>query len=261
MAKKQSKQSDKQTNSIKCWKCSTVLGSEFFCPHCGTETDFIEHNLSARQEITSDWKRFRKIDKSFRFSVFFILVILLPLGVVAWFTRSNYWLNNMALLVLTPFALVPFSLPNDTFSISAYVKSLRYYPSYLGFVAISIVYFFVLKVVCTGEPLYSLVYDPILHLVRLVMVLYWIAVILPAPVLIAKYGVNPWQAIMIAYKAGKNTRWQQFFLAVILTCANVVGLLTLGYGLLYSLPFSFYSISGYVQRMVECGLLEEVDSN
>jgi len=112
-----------------------------------------------------------------------------------------------------------------------------------------------MKIICTGYLL-NIAIDPVLHIVRLVMVLYWIAIVVPAPVLMVRKSLNPIKAIIVSYKAGKETRWQQFFLAIRIVLVNVLGAAIVGLGLLVTIPLSYLQLEKYYSKMEEYELFE-----
>lgn len=187
-------------------------------------------------------------------AIFMLVLVYIPIMLAVYFTQGRYWLNNGILLLLVPLALVPFAFSKESyaggFTILQFIRGLRYYPAYFLFVLVSLLFFLLLKIICTGFLL-GLATDPILHLVRLILVLYWLAVIMPVPFLIVRRGMNPLRAIRTAYKAGEETRWQQFYLLLFALLANIAGLVLIVIGLLVSLPFAYYLLERYYQRMEE----------
>ena len=83
------------------------------------------------------------------------------------------------------------------------------------------------------------------------MVLYWLAIVMPAPLLMSFHGLSPVRAVYVAWRGGKHTRWQQFFLLVICVFWNAVAAIPLGLGLLISIPFTIYVLSDYVRAQNE----------
>ncbi|MBN1949459.1 MAG: hypothetical protein JW784_06915, partial [Candidatus Cloacimonetes bacterium] len=158
-----------------------------------------------------------------------------------------------------PLLIIPFSLPGpfsgNPMTIRSYFRHLGYYPNYLFFIFLSILYFFVLKVVCTGYLL-NLATDPILNLVRLILIIYWLVIISPTPLLMARKKINAVQAIIICYKAGDQTRWQQFYLLLLLLLINILGAALAGLGLLITIPFTYFALEKYFLSMENYKLFE-----
>jgi hypothetical protein len=233
---------------MKCKHCKKVIEDDaVWCRECGTETGVVAERYSAAGTLREDWTTLRST-RSYPFAIFYVLAILAPITVAAILTGHHYWLNNLVMLPLVPFALIPFAIPlgNGRITIGDFTSHLRTYPRYLALTLIAEVYFFALKVICTGKPLFFFAADPILHLVRLVMVLYGLTIILPALSLL-EMGVG--RALWTAYKGGADTRWQQFFILFLLALLNVVAAIPVGLGLLITVPFSFYTIRRYTERL------------
>ncbi len=245
---------------MKCKKCSSSLkDNAIFCPTCGWQTDFLKDNLSAKLILSETWQEYKGIKgKNYPFAIFYVLAIMLPVALAAFFTRNNYWINNLAMLIAVPFALIPLTFGESIYSIKMYVQHLIYYPKMFAVTLFTILFYFLINVICTGNPLFYYATDPILHPVRLVLVLYWLAIIVPVFYLIAKEGKIPCKALIISYKAGQETRWQQFFLVVVLAFFNVVALIPAGLGLLFTIPFSFLAIRKFSERLDEKGIFEPV---
>ena len=175
------------------------------------------------------------------------------------FKISHYLFTNLMLLFLVPFTLIPFSFEENfveyPFKISMYFNSLKYYPKFFLLVLVNILYFLLLKILCTGFIL-GITVDPILHPVRLILVLYWITITFPAVLLIIRKGMNPIKAVISCYKASAETRWQQFFIVFRLFVMNVIGSVFAGLGLLVTIPFSYILIEKYYQSLDEFELFE-----
>jgi hypothetical protein len=251
---------------MRCKHCNEkVKDHDFWCIYCGHTTGVVKTYLTAKIAIKEEWEAFTlSKSKSYLFAIFNALILLVLGGGAFWFSLNEnllpvspfmkYLLNNLVFLIVIPFLLTPFQLatkyPNQGWGVSDYFRSLKEYPQYFIFVFLNIVYFFVLKYICTG--------DPILHLVRFVMVLYWISIVLPAPVIMQELKLNPLQAIFKAYHVGRETRWQLFFLWFMLFCMNFIAMLPVGLGLLVTLPLSYRIIHRYYMKLVEFELVPEM---
>ena len=233
---------------------------QIFCHKCGEPTDALSGPLSAKENLKQVWSEFKPVKaKFYPFSIFIILTAFLLIGLAVYFTRGNYFQTNLALLFIVPFALIPLSFDenfiSNHFTINMFFSKLKYYPIFFLFTLINIVYFALMKIICTGYSL-NIAVDPVLHIVRLIMVLYWIAIIVPAPVLMIRKKMNPVKAIIVSYKAGKETRWQQFYIAVFVFVLNIVGVALIGLGLLVTIPLSYILIERYYLRMDEFELFK-----
>ena len=251
-------------------KCNYQLSEyDIFCPKCGTPTNALSTKLSAKMNIKEVWYKYSpQKGKYFAFSIFmlftaFLLIFLSYLlkEQVADLLHINvYFAENILYLFTIPLALIPFASKEDfiknPLKISSFIKNLKYYPLMWFFVLINILYFFLLKVICTGYLLKMLV-DPILHIVRFIMVLYWLVIVMPAPLLIVRKKVNPVSAIILSYKASAETRWQQFFILLYLFAINVIGLLLFVAGSIVTIPVAYILIEKYYFRMDEYHLFDK----
>jgi hypothetical protein len=251
---------------MRCKHCNEkIKDHDFWCIYCGHATGIVKTYLTAKQAIREEWEAFTlSKSKSYVFAILNALLLLTLLGGAYWFSLNDtllpishfakYLLNNLVYLFILPLLLTPFQLatkyPNQGWGISDYFKSLKEYPRFFVFVLLNIIYFFVLKYVCMG--------DPILHIVRFVMVLYWISIVLPAPVIMMELKLNPLKAIVKAYHVGRETRWQLFFLWFMLFFINLVAILPLGLGLLVTLPLTYRVVHRYYMKLVEFELVPEM---
>lgn len=241
--------------------CNTDLDEhDIFCHKCGEPTGALSGDLSAKLNIKQSWEVFKNNKaKFFPFSIFIVLTAFLLMVLAIYFSNNKYFLNNVLLLIVVPFVLIPFSFEedfiNNFFTIRKYFRNLKYYPKFFIFTLINILFFLFLKIICTGYFL-GITIDPILHLVRLVLVIYWITIVLPAPILMIRKSMNPVKAIIVSYKAGNETRWQQFFLIVLVALINLLGAVLIGLGLLVTIPLSYIIIERYYLNMRDYKLFE-----
>jgi len=252
------KSSSGKTNLITC--NTNLSDSSLYCHECGCPTGILSADLSAKQNITGLWKVFLKNKiRFFPFCIFFILMIISPVTVAVYFTKDSYWLNNLILLITVPLFFIPFSMKEDflknPFRIKQYITKFRHYPVYFQFTLVNMIYFLLLKIICTGF-LIDQATDPILHLVRLILSIYWLVIVLPVPFILARESGNSIKAIHRSYKAGKETRWQQFFIFFFLILFNLGGLILLGLGLLITIPFSYILLEKYYLKMHEYNLFK-----
>ncbi|MDP8220727.1 MAG: hypothetical protein P9X26_05240, partial [Candidatus Stygibacter frigidus] len=196
------------------------------------------------------WQKQKKeYTKYLGLGLFITLVFIIPIAILSYIFRNNYWITNLCLLFLVPFTLIPFALKEDL-TFSNYAANIKYYPQFWLLTLIAILYFFALKVICTGYLL-DIMVDSVLHIVRLIMVLYGIACVIPVPVLMVEKKIDPLRAIIYSIKAGHETRWQQFFTSIHIFLINLLGALCLMAGLLVSLPFTYVLIRNYYLKMEE----------
>ena len=195
-------------------KCNNEL-SEYaiFCDKCGTPTDALSTGLNAKKNWLEVRETFRNLRWSFyKFNIFFLITIFIPIGSVIFFQKDlaqfigidQYLFINLALLLLVPLSLIPFAFDEENysqnFSIQNYFNKLKFYPKFFLFTLENIIFFFILKVFCTGY-LIGVTVDPILAPVRVILVLHWITIMFPAPLVIVRKNINPLAVLKVCYKA------------------------------------------------------------
>lgn len=251
-------------------KCNTELDQHaIFCHVCGEPTAALSGQLSAKVNYKDVWNKFNQNkSKYYPFAIFMTLTSFLLIGLGVYFSETlaeslkidHYIFTNLMLLFLVPFTLIPFgfkeNFTKEPFKISMYFKGLKNYPKLFLLVLINILYFLILKILCTGYVL-GITVDPILHPVRFVLVLYWITITFPAVLLVIRKRFNPIKAIIICCKASAETRWQQFFIVFRLFVMNVIGAALAGLGLLLTIPFSYILIEKYYMSLDEFELFEK----
>lgn len=250
-------------------KCNTELDKyAIFCKVCGQSTGALSGPLSAKVNYQEVWEKFKPIKSQYySFSIFIVLTSFLLIGLGIFFSKelaesfkiSHYLFTNLMLLFLVPFTLIPFGFKenfiDNPFKISMYFQALKYYPKFFMLVLVNILYFLLLKILCTGYIL-GITVDPILHPVRFILVLYWITITFPAVLLISRKKMNPIKAVVKCYTASAETRWQQFFIVFILFIMNIIGVAFAGLRLLVTIPFSYILIEKYYQSLNEFELFE-----
>ena len=251
-------------------KCNNEL-SEYaiFCDKCGTPTNALSTKLNAKKNWQEVRETFTNLRGSFyKFNIFFLITVFIPIGAVIFFQKDlaqfigidKYLFLNLALLLLVPLSLIPFAFDEENysqnFSVKNYFRKMKYYPKFFLFTLENIIFFFILKVLCTGY-LIGVTVDPILAPVRVILVLHWITIMFPAPLVIVRKNVNPLAALKVCHTASAETRWQQFFTLFYVATANILGLLAVGLGLLRSISFSYLLIENYYNEMNEYRLFEK----
>lgn len=250
-------------------RCNTELDKHaIFCKKCGHPTDALSGHLSAKMNYKEVWKKFKPIKSQYySFSIFIILTSFLLIGLGIFFSKDlaesfkidHYIFTNLMLLILIPFTLIPFAFKenftDNPFKIAMYFQALKYYPRFFLLVFVNILYFLILKILCTGYIL-GITIDPILHPVRFILVLYWITITFPAVLLIIRKNMNAIKSVITCCRASTETRWQQFFVVFRLFLMNIVGVAFAGLGLLITIPFTYILIEKYFQSMDEFELFE-----
>ncbi len=237
-------------------QCGAILSDRMiFCPRCGKETDALRGPLSVGEHLTT----IISVMKSISFSSYLIaLLVVIAVGssIIIGMKLLDYWAGNLLYLCSIPLG----------FTLLSYIKKREQNPSerfstvfrqeyfrLMIFVSINLVYFLLLKILCTGFLL-GVATDPLLHIVRLILVIYWMVIISPVPFLISMGKRNVPGLIYASYHAGYETRWQQFYLLVGLGIFNVIGLFTVGLGVIVSILVSYFIYAGYIKKMIEFDL-------
>jgi hypothetical protein len=198
---------------------------------------------------------------SFTFNLFFAAVTFIFVALLGFhyfnFEYSNDWVKylseNAIFLIFVPILLVPFGIQNVIMEIG-YSKDLKHYiakiiPKYYLFVLVNILIFALFKFTCQG--------DPVLKLVRVILVLWWLAVLVPIPVLLTKYKKNLYKLTRLSLKGFEDLRWQMFLGYLLILAANIIMIapLFLGYLRYGSLPY--HTINRYVEKVAENQILDE----
>ncbi len=253
---------DKNTGKVKVAQiCNSVIDDHaIFCPFCGTPTEALSTSLSARKVFREQWNEQRQEGMKFTVTGIILMAVVLALIFSAFYlTVEMYYITNLVILFLVPFLLIPFTFNWENgkveFSLNNYLARLKYYPVSWLFVLANLLYYFLLKVICTGYLL-TVATDPILHLVRLILSIYWLAVIFPVPFLLFKKKIPLFKAFKAAYIAGAETRWQHFHLLLFITLLNLVAIIPLGLGLIFTLPVSYRIMHRYYTNMDEYKLFD-----
>lgn len=237
-------------------QCGNKLDDHtIFCPVCGEPTGALKNELSAFTNLKEAWQQFWPQKSSyFAFALLMILVAICPIALSVYFAEGNYWLTNLFLLFTVPLALIPLASDKDFLkqglTPASFLKHLKYYPRFWLFTLMNIAWFLLINILCTGFLL-NVATDPILHPARLILVLYWLAIVMPIPFLISRLKFNPFSALKIAYKACAETRWQHFFLLLFIVLINIIGVALIGIGLLVTIPFSYILLDRYFLHLEE----------
>lgn len=170
----------------------------------------------------------------------------------------NLLIKSISISIFVPFILVAFSAisSHDQYHLSfqEMIKALKKYPQYFGISIISAFYFSLIYLVCWGLPSFGSL--PILRLVWLVLLNYWVAIALPAVVLMERTGLCPGKAIKASYRHFHDVRWNTYLLALVLALLNLLAATLLFFPLIFTLPLSLYAIRDYTTLLIEYELLD-----
>jgi hypothetical protein len=240
--------------------------------NCGNQTALLKTELSSMRSLKSTWHKLRALSSANVPAAGFAIILgIIPIAVILWMYMSvissdistdikmilNLVVKTTSISLFIPMLLIAFNplVLSEEYRICLkdVLKALRLYPRYLGFSLISGLFFVIFYIVCFGLPSFGS--DPILRLVWIVLVNYWIAIILPAPVLMEKLSVSPVKAILLSYKHFHDLRWNIYLLALVLTILNALAFSLLIFPLLITIPLSWYAIRDYTNKLLEFELL------
>ncbi len=258
---------------MRCKKCNQRLADhDIWCVSCGSMTSVVDEELSAWASFKQTWLNYAGHTSSNALSAGFTLIFgLLPMLILAWLFRGllhyeydSAWsfvlyqvVKALAYSVFLPFLLLPFkSLAKDEdylISFPSYLSALKSYPRYYLLSLLITIYYVIIYIICFGLP--GLGSDPILRLVWLVLVNYWLAILLPVPVLMERQEIGIWSALKLSYRHFHDLRWNLYLLVLILFILNGLALAMAVAGLIFTLPLSWFAIRDYTQKLVDFELL------
>ncbi|MEA1972640.1 MAG: hypothetical protein U9N34_05030 [Candidatus Cloacimonadota bacterium] len=247
---------------MRCKKCrEKVDENEIYCHNCGQATELLDNELSAKKNFIKNLKYYKEnFSKYLLLSSFWVFTQFFPLILaLVWFHYNpisenifiKYLINNIIILVIIPNMLVSFSaINNNDLSIKGYFTHYDIYPKMFLFTLVNVLYYAFIRLICTG--------DPILNIVWLILSIYWVAINIPTIYLLINRDLSVFKAIKLSYQAGKETRWQQFFLAFYLFLLNGLGFVVLGVGMIFTVPLIYIVILNYGEQIDRLSLFENI---
>lgn len=262
---------------MRCKHCNARLAAhDIWCVECGKQSQVVKNELSAMKSLAETYKSLRpSISSAIPGTAFALILGLIPVlvlivlfsTIISLESRTavemlrNLAIKSVAFSVFVPLILIAFKAvckhSDYRLSFRDMIDSLRSYPKYLWFTIISALFYSFIYLICFGLPNFGSL--PILRLVWLVLVNYWVAIALPAVVLMEQFNWSPWFAIKKSYKHFHDLRWNIFLLALVLTFANLIALglfFFLLIPLVFTLSLSLFAIRDYVRRLVDFELLD-----
>ncbi len=202
-----------------------------------------------------------------------IILGVLPIGILIWLfsgllgfqdeTTASYLtgliLKTISVSLFLPFLMIPFSSMarinsrDYELGFKQAINSLGKYPRYLGVALISAIFYIIATAVCFGLPDFGS--DPMLKLVWIVLMNYWLALSLPVPMIMERMQTGPWRSYRISYRYCHDVRWNLYLLGLILLLSNLLGTITVVVGLTITLPVSWFAIRDYVDLLFEYGVI------
>ncbi|GAB1365490.1 hypothetical protein MASR1M36_03610 [Candidatus Cloacimonadaceae bacterium] len=262
---------------MRCKYCNARLAShDLWCVDCGRQSQAVKNDLSAMASLAATYKKQRQ---SFSSSVpgfaFAVILGLIPICAVLYLFHSiisldsntvvgtfvNHLVKAIALSVFIPFILIAFKpicgKDNYSLGLSEMFSALRDYPRYFAYSLINALFFALIHLICYGVPGFSS--HPILRLVWLILVNYWLAISVPALVLMEELPASAWAAIKKSYRHFHDVRWNLYLMVIVLGLMNLFALLL--FFLLFvpsvlMLSLSVFALRDYVRRLIAFELLE-----
>ncbi len=259
---------------MRCKHCNAKLAShDVWCVECGRQTEAVKNDLSAMNSLRATASKFMPVKaNSIPGAAFIIICGFIPIAVLIWLFSGyislessstmqmvlNLFIKSVAISIFVPFVLLAFTAickhSEYRLSFADVSSSMISYPKYLIFSLISALYYSLIYLICFGTPNFASL--PILRLVWIVLLNYWIAISLPAVVIMEHYSYSPWQSIKKSYRHLHDVRWNIFLLTLVLVVINSIAGLLLFIPLVISLPLSLFAIRDYARKLFEFELLE-----
>lgn len=254
---------------MRCSHCNTRLAShDIWCVNCHRQSSLIKNELSAWQSF----KRTRSAYTPFQgmnvpLAVPAIILGIIPIAILAWLFNTSLILatdtalqlilsliiKSVVLSMFIPFTIIGFSAvvqaPGYEAGKEKLVVALKSYPRYLGFSLLNCLLYAIIYLICFGFPGFGS--DPILRLVWIVLANYWIAVVLPVPVLMERRNLPFFAALKLSYRHFHVVRWNIYLLVLLLAVLNAVAALLLIVPLVITLPLSWFAIRDYTDLLLE----------
>ncbi|MFW5628927.1 MAG: hypothetical protein ACOCG6_06830 [Candidatus Cloacimonadaceae bacterium] len=257
---------------MRCKKCNSRLAKhDLWCVECGTQTPRIKNELSALKSMKRSRQGLKpQISSNVPAMGFSIITGAIPIALLTWiFARYVEYSTTMGLLlnlglksllysIFMPMLLLPFvsvcATEEYKIELKALLSSFRSYPRYFLFSLINALYFSLIYLICFGFPGFAS--DPILRLVWIVLLNYWFAISLPAPIIMERTGQNAWKAIKTSFKHLGDPRWNIYLMALLFILLNILGFTLLIFPALFTLAWSYFAIRDYVDLLIEYELLD-----
>ncbi len=263
---------------MRCSHCNSRLAAhDLWCASCGRQTPLVKTELAAIPSLKRTWAKYSPFKGgNIPAAALAIILGIIPVAaLVAIFHNFNMLyldtvknvgtlLLNLAILsvslsIFVPFVLIAFKpvceFEGYALGYRDYLAALKSYPRYLLFSLFSALYFVIIFLICFGFPNFGS--DPILRLVWVVLVNYFIAVALPVPVLMERLKMNFWKAFWTSYKHFHVVRWNIYLLVLALLILNLAGFLLLILPLVVTLPLSWYAIRDYTDLLLRHEIIRD----
>jgi hypothetical protein len=254
---------------MRCRHCNTRLAvHDVWCPKCQRQSSLVKNELSAMRSLKATWAQYKpNISINVPLAVPAIIFGIIPLLILIWLFNTslmlpmdstvklllNLLIKSVLVSLFLPFTLIGFKAVSTLDGYQAgkpgLFMALKAYPKYLVFSIINCAYFVVIYLICFGFPGFGS--DPILRLVWIVLVNYWIALILPVPILMEDRNLSFMAAFKLARRHFGVVRWNIYLMVLVLAMLNILATLVLLVPLAITIPFSWYAVRDYTRTLLE----------
>lgn len=259
---------------MRCKKCNTRLGShDLWCMSCGVQSPVVKTDLAALKSLKHTRNQLKGKTSSLVPAMGFSIILgAIPIAILIWIFASfinnesntigqlmlNLSLKSVLISLFVPMLLLPFSVISNqqdyVLKLKDLLASMKHYPKYLLFALVNAAVLIVLYLICFGFPGFAS--DPILRLVWIVLVNYWLAISLPAVVVMERRKVNPIKALKLSYQHFADVRWNIYLLALLMALFNGLAFVFAIFPLLFTLPVMYFAFRDYVIKLEEYELLD-----
>jgi hypothetical protein len=240
---------------------------------CGVQSPVVKTDLAALKSLKHTRKELKGKTASMVPAMGFSIILgVVPIAILVWiFTQYinneintigqliiNLSLKSVLISLFVPMLLLPFSVISNQRDYTLKLKDLwanmKHYPRYLLFALANALVLMVFYLICFGFPGFAS--DPILRLVWIVLVNYWLAISLPAVVVMEIREVNPIKALKLSYQHFADVRWNIYLLALLMILVNGLAFGLAIFPMLFTLPCAFFALRDYVLKLENYELLD-----
>lgn len=257
---------------MRCKKCNSRLAEhDIWCVSCGAQSPLVKNELSAWKSLKETRVKLKaKTAEMVPATGFSIILGIIPIAIISWIFHQYIHTEGTGQLLIiiaaksllyslfAPFVIIPMAVigSSDDYRLKLrdLLLKLKDYPRYLLFCLLNALFGVIVYLICFGFPGFAS--DPILRLVWIVLLNYWAAIVLPAPIIMERRSMNPLKAIILSYRHFHDVRWNLYLLALVLGILNLAAFAIAIFPLLFSLPLSYFAIRDYVKLLEQYELLD-----
>lgn len=261
---------------MRCPHCNNRLAAhDLWCVKCGRQSPAVRNELSAMRSLKQTWQNYRGVKGgNVPYAAVAVLLGVIPTAILVWLSFSviniqsssevgsfllNLFLKAVILSLFLPFILMGFKPVAKSVDYILRVSDLRdslaAYPRYFWFSLMNALYFMIIYVICFGLPNFGS--DPILRLVFIVLVNYWMAVALPVPLLMERRKLGFLASLRLSYRHFHVVRWNLYLLALVLGLINLVAFSLLLIPLVITIPLSWFAIRDFTDLLLDFEIIRD----